>query len=391
MTDFTDTVVRRLTARTGPDSKRRLVMQGDLAAVSVPDVINLVSVIRHTGQLVFRRKEDLRVMLWSEGEIVFATTNAAQDSLGEFLLRNGKITEEQYKESLKRLTPGMRHGKLLVQMGHISPKDLWWGVRNHVLEVIYGLFSWHEGAFELLERETEIGERITLDMTTSSIIMEGIRRIDETVMIQEKIPSRTIVYRPVRGAAGMIAELDLNESEIALFEEIDGKRSVRDLVRKVDLTEFEILQGLYQLLSVRLIEQVQHDAPPKRDVEDLSQLRNVIDKYNQMFSRLFDAVSGTTGAKRAGDLFANALRNSSSNELWQGVKFDEKGRFDENMLIGNVSELPVDHRRTVLDDGLNNLLSAQLFETSPFLTADRKADVFQFISTQKAQLESAAS
>lgn len=389
MNDFTDTVVKRLSARAGPDSKRRIVMQGDLSAVPVPDVINFVSIIRHTGQLVFRRKEEVRVTLWSEGEIVFATTNSGHDSLGEFLLQNGKISEEQYKESLKRLTPGMRHGKLMVQMGYISPKDLWWGVRNHVLEVIYSLFSWKEGSFELLDRETDIAERITLDMTTSSIIMEGIRRIDETALIQEKIPSRTIVYRPVRGAAAMIADLDLNESELALFEEIDGKRSVRDLVRKVDLTEFEILQGLYQLLSARLIEEVHQEASAKPDVEDLSMLRNVIDKYNQMFSRLFDAVSGTAGPKRAGDLFANALRNSSNNELWHGVKFDDKGRFDANMLIGNVSELPVDHRRTVLDDGLNNLLSAQLFETSPFLTADRKADVFHFISTQKSQLESA--
>src|SRR5687767_14970888 len=102
----------------------------------------------------------------------------------------------------------------------------------------------------------------------------------------------------------MICDLDLHEGGVLVFGGVGGKRSVRDLVRKVDLTEFEILQGLYQLLSARLIEEVHQEAAPRPDVEDLSTLRNVIDRYNQMFSRLFDAVSGTAGPKRAGDLFA---------------------------------------------------------------------------------------
>lgn len=392
MKDFSDTLVRRISDRAGADSARRVIMQGDLSAVALPDVLTFVSMIRHTGKMVFRQKEDQRITLWSEGEIVFATSNSPRDSLGDFLLRNGKISEEQYRESLKKLAPGVRHGKLLVQMGILSPKDLWWGVRHQVLEIVYSLFTWKEGKFEVMEKEVEVSERITLSMTTANIVMEGIRRIDETALISEKITSQKIVYRPVRGAAAKIADLELNEDELALFEEIDGKRSVRDLVRKVDLTEFEILQGLYQLLSVRLIEEIHQEVQPgpSGDVEDLSDLLAVIGKYNQMFSRLYDAVSTSAGGKRARDLFANAVRNSSSNELFQLISFDDKGRFDENQLVGNISERAVEHRRTALDDGLNSLLSALLFEISPFLPPDRKAEVFHFIAAQRQQIEAAA-
>lgn len=390
MSDFSDTLVRRLSDRAKADSSKKPILQGDLSAIQIPDVLTFISMIRHTGKVMFRQKDLQRVVLWSEGEIVFATSNSKDDSLGEFLLRNGKITEEQFKDSLAKLTPGMRHGKLLVQMGFISPKDLWWGVRHQVLEMIYSLFSWKEGTFALYETEGEdVEERITLSMNTSSIIMEGIRRIDESALIQEKIPRQSMVFRPVRGAAAMIADMDLNETEIGVFEEIDGKRSVRNLIRRIDLTEFEILQILYQLLSARLIEQVEVEPEPEvlpSDVEDISELLNIIDKYNLMFSRLFEVTAQVTGPARAREFFTNALRNSESNELWHGVTFDQTGKFDENLLIGNVSELPSEQRKTVLDDGLETLLSAQLFEVSPHLPPDQKAKVFHFISEQKQQL-----
>src|SRR5687768_10008686 len=373
MPDFSDTMVRRLAARADAQSSKKPILQGDLSSIALPDVLTFISMIRHTGRVVFRHGDSQRVILWSEGEVVFATSNYSQDSLGEFLVRNGKISEQQHKESLAKMTPGMRHGKLLVQMGFITPKDLWWGIRHQVLEIISSLFTWKEGIFAVFEKEgVEEEERITLNMSPSSIIMEGIRRIDESAMIQERIPNLNIIFRPVRGAAAMLVDLELTEHEIGLFEQIDGKKTVRELIRLVDFTEFEVLQIMYQLLSTRLIEEVVAEPlSVPTEVDDFSELLNVVDKYNLMFARLYAAVSDTAGPGRARDLYVNALRNAASNELWNGVTFDEKGRFSGKMAIGNISELSVEHRRTVLDDGLNTLLSSQLFEISPHLPPDR--------------------
>src|SRR5205085_11966945 len=131
-----------------------------------------------------------RTLVWKDGDIVFATSNSPEDSLGRFLLRNGKITQEQYEDSKRRVTATTRHGKLLVQMGAISPKDLWWGVKNQALEIIYSLFSWSEGRFEFCETHEELaGEKIVLSLNTSSGIMEGIRRLDESERIREKMRS----------------------------------------------------------------------------------------------------------------------------------------------------------------------------------------------------------
>jgi hypothetical protein len=369
------------------------VLQGDLSRIQLPDVLSFMAMIRESGRLVVRDGSTERTIHWKEGHIVFASSNSFEHSLGQFLLRNGKITEEQYEESKKRVAPQMRHGKVLVQMGALSPKDLWWGVKNQVLEIIYSLFAWKGGEFSFFLSDDELAhERIALQINTSSVIMEGIRRLDESVHIRERIPSLDLVFARVSDATPDFSALDMSETEIGIYNDIDGKRNIRELTGRSELTEFEVTRILFQLLSARLIEPVTDDKtfrPVFLDVEDSPELLRVISTYNDMFGRLFNALASKTGDEQAREIFMTILQNSETDDLWAGVFFDQYGRFDENMLIANISELPFEQRKTVLDEGLNTLLSVQLFEVSQHLDQAGKVDVFRFISDQKASLERA--
>lgn len=368
----------------------KLAIQGDLSVVSVADVFTFVSMIRRTGKLTFRQGELLRVIYWNRGEIVFATSKSTEHSLGQFLLSNGKITQEQFEESRRRVEGGTRHGKVLVQMGAISPKELWWGVKNQVLEIIYSLFAWEEGEFAFHESDEQIRERILLSLNTSSIIMEAIRRLDERALIQERITSLDTVYVTLAGAEAHLSELDLAAEEAELFHLIDGNRTIRDLIRSSQLTEFETLRFLDQLARARVIEEVREErkrGPVFLDVEDSPELLRIISTYNDMFGYVFEAFAAAVGEDQARDIFMATLARAGASELWNGVFFDQYGRFDENMLIANISELPFEERKATLEEGLNNLLSLHLFEVSQHLDGGAKTGVFRFISDQKAQLE----
>jgi hypothetical protein len=369
------------------------ILQGDLSRIQLPDVLSFLAMIRGSGKLVLGHDELERTIHWKEGEIVFATSNSPEHSLGQFLLRNGKITQEQYEESKRRVTAQMRHGKILVQMGAISPKDLWWGVKHQVLDILYSLFSWKGGSFTFLDSADELAnERIMLAINTSSVIMEGVRRLDESARIREKITGVDMIFAKVPGAVPDFRELEMSASEIAVCNNIDGKLTVRELIGKSELTEFEVTRILFQLLSARMIEPAQEDKgfrPVFLDVEDSPELLKVISTYNDMFGRLYDALQKAVGEDAAREIFMTALQSAESDDLWSGVFFDQYGRFDENMLIANISELPFERRKAVLDDGLNTLLSVQLFEVSQHLDAAGKVDVFRFISDQKASIERA--
>ena len=369
------------------------ILQGDLSRIQLPDVLSFIAMIRATGKLTLRQHQLDRTIVWKEGEIVFANSNSPEHSLGQFLLRNGKINQDQYDESKRRVTAQMRHGKVLVQMGAISPKDLWWGVKNQVLEIIYSLFTWKEGTFGFYESVEEIAtERIVLTINTSSVIMGGIRRLDETARIKEKITGLDMVFMQVPGEQPDIEALDMSDHEIEVYNRIDGQLTIRELIGLSEMTEFEVTRILFQLLSARLIEVAPEEKsfrPVFLDVEDSPELLKVISTYNDMFGRLYEALQNAVGEEQARDIFMTALQASESDDLWAGVFFDQFGRFDENMLIANISELPFERRKAVLDEGLNTLLSVQLFEVSQHLDAAGKVDVFRFISDQKASIEKA--
>jgi hypothetical protein len=186
--------------------------------------------------------------------------------------------------------------------------------------------------------------------------------------------------------------LDMSDHELEVYNRIDGRMTIRELVGLSELTEFEVTRILFQLLSARLIEVAQEERsfrPVFLDVEDSPELLRVISTYNDMFGRLYEALQNKVGEDSARDIFMTALQAAESDDLWAGVFFDQYGRFDENMLIANISELPFERRKAVLDEGLNTLLSVQLFEVSQHLDAAGKVDVFRFISDQKASIEKA--
>lgn len=371
------------------------ILEGDLSRIALPDVLGFVSMVRGTGKLALCQGDLERTIIWKDGEIVFAQSNSSDHTLGKFLLQNGKITQAQYEESRQKITATMRHGKVLVQMGAISPKDLWWGVKNQALEIIYSLFNWDTGRFSFYESSEELSsEKIVLQLNASTVIMEGVRRIDESARIREKITGVDMIFARIAGVTPDFDELDMNETEVEIYNNIDGKLSVLDLIAKSELTEFEVMRILFQLLSARLIEPAAPEGSEQRpvflDVEDSPELLKIISVYNDMFGRLFIALDHAVGEEAAREIFMTTLQNSETDELWTGVFFDQFGRFDENMLIANISELPLDERKSVLDEGLNTLLSVQLFEVSQHLDAAGKVDVFRFISDQKAALEQIA-
>ena len=367
----------------------KTVLEGDLSAIQLPDILSFLAMIRATGRLVVQHDDLERSMHWREGDVIFATSSSFEHTLGQFLLRNGKITGEQFDESRRRVTPQMRHGKVLVQMGAISPKDLWWGVKNQVLEIIYSLFAWKDGHFRF-DQSTEMissEQRIVLQMSSSSIIMEGVRRLDESARIREKITSLEMIFAPVHGVTPDFEELDLSEPEILLFRQIDGKLTIRELIGRSEMTEFEVTRMLFQLVTARLFEAVAEEKssrPVFLDVEDSPELLKIVSSYNEMFGRLYQSLQRVVGSDESRDIFMTVFETAETNELWAGVVFDERGRFDENMLIANISELPFEKRRSVLEEGLNTLLSIQLFEVSQHLDSAAKVEIFGFIAEQKA-------
>ncbi len=361
------------------------ILEGSLRAISVPDVLTFINMIKKTGVLTLRQGDVVRRLFWDHGEMIFAASSDPEEALGNFLIRHGKISQEENMRSGSLVEPGKRQGKILVQMGVLTPKELWWAVKNQVLEIIYACFSWQDGHFAFEESETAHEEKIKLSTSTTNIILEGIRRLDEWPRIREVIPSDRLVPAPAP-VEGRDKTARFLEGEQAILNMVDGFRTVREIIHLSELDEFETLRILMALCLARYIVIPQpQGGGVAEDVEDASALEALVGSYNRIFSRILSSLATRLpdGAVRE---FAASVPGEAKSPALDGVGFDEGGCLDVKALLANVADLSAEERQSALDGALSNLLSYVLFEASRHLSPEEKSTVYRMAGERTAHL-----
>ena len=164
-------------------------LKGNIRDYSLPKVLVQLNRKRATGTLSVSTPNFTKKIYLIKGDAVFASSSYEDDRLGEMLLKAGKITVEQYDKSVEILkATKKRQGAILVELGYLIPKDLFWGVKYQVKEIIYSLFQLEEGEFELAEGDVPTQEVITLKMSMGNLIYEGVKKIENWTRIRQEMP-----------------------------------------------------------------------------------------------------------------------------------------------------------------------------------------------------------
>src|SRR5438094_298886 len=101
---------------------------GNLRDHFLPEVLFQIYESRQTGTLVFAQGDFKKALVFEQGEIVFASSNQKEDSLGEALVRSGKISLMDFSEAEMKMNNEIRMGEVLIGMGSIDENDLMQGL-----------------------------------------------------------------------------------------------------------------------------------------------------------------------------------------------------------------------------------------------------------------------
>ncbi|HWX24951.1 MAG TPA: DUF4388 domain-containing protein, partial [Vicinamibacteria bacterium] len=223
-------------------------LKGLLSQLPLPDILQHLRLSRSTGILSVVSGGARKALYVKEGRVVFASSNLPNDRLGEILIREGKITVEEYDASIRAISKGKRQGKVLVEMGALSPKDLWEGVQFQVREIVYSLFQWDEGTFHFEESTLPEKERITVDLDTLGLTLVGVRRVDANGPLQSRYPEGALVLEKAEGEG---TELEPYEGHVLHL--VDGERSVLEISKESEIGDNETLKVLYALICTGLV------------------------------------------------------------------------------------------------------------------------------------------
>lgn len=266
--------------------------EGSLKDHGLPGLLVNINRNRVTGILVVTSRGITKKVFISKGEAIFASSSYADDRLGEMLLKSGKITVQQYDKSVEILKKtGKRQGAILVELGYLTPKDLFWGVKYQVEEIIYSLFDFEDGDFNFDEGEIPGDEVITLKMSMGNLIYEGVNRIENWTKIRSEMPDTETILKLSDDPLSLFQGVELSTQDKKILSLIDGKRAIRNIIEDSWLNSFEALKALYMLWSIGIIIASQGDEGGAVSVDEILspvslEEEDFMNKVNNTFERL---------------------------------------------------------------------------------------------------------
>ena len=173
-----------------------MALQGSLSELSLPDVIQMVSVSGKTG--------------------VFEVSRS--DEVGKIFLKDGQIVDALV---------GALHG-------------------DHA---VYEMAIWSEGDFSFIPGEET--DNVTIHLSNANLMMEAARRLDEWRVLSRKIPSLDLV--PFFTSRDQSDQVTLSPHEWILVTRIDDEHTIEDIADTLHWSAFDVSKLLFGMITSGLV------------------------------------------------------------------------------------------------------------------------------------------
>src|SRR5438552_7640317 len=259
-----------------------MALEGTIKDFGLPDIFQLIGLQRKTGLLTLKNEKDQVTVVFENGMVVNAdsSTKRLEDRLGNVLVKQGKLSKERLEDALNTQKQTLqRLGHVLTTQSYITVKDLKDAINVQVSQIVFKVFRWRDGEYHFEPTESVDYDRENFSpLSADFILMEGIRMVDEWPIIEKKIPSMDIVFKPAvdphsievgggaeaesmggvtpepkRVAASSSSKIRLTPEEERIFRKVDGARTVQAIIDSVGMSEFDTCRMLFDLLNRNLI------------------------------------------------------------------------------------------------------------------------------------------
>lgn len=164
---------------------------GNLEDLSLPDILQIVSLSRKSGILTVEREGKRGKIFIHDGRVIQTVSPRSGKTLGEILSSRGLIRSEDLKRALEIQRSGETKellGAILVSEGLVEQEVLEKVVQEQIEESIVYFLSWKEGTFSFELSDIKDRGEVSVDphafilekgIDTQWLVLEGTRKMDE--------------------------------------------------------------------------------------------------------------------------------------------------------------------------------------------------------------------
>lgn len=227
--------------------------RGDLRQTALPEMLAIIDHARVAGVIEAVSGDTAKKVYLEGGYVVHASSSDLADSLGSYLRRSGRLTEEQCSRAMERRAGTSRRlGEVLIDQRMLAPGEVFQAIREHVEAIIWNLFSWEEGTVTFTIGAPDLTGLIRIQIPLRRVILEGVKRAANAKAIVQRMGGRDTLLEPNHSVEALI-EVGLDRDEYALLSRVDGKLTLFDLCTDGPLSAADSARILYALSVLGLI------------------------------------------------------------------------------------------------------------------------------------------
>ncbi|MFX1476379.1 MAG: DUF4388 domain-containing protein [Promethearchaeota archaeon] len=271
-----------------------MALKGNLKDFSATQLLNLINLARKTGELNLQTQKARTQMFFREGKLIYAARGQTDGHLVSMLRQIGKLSSDQAQAIQSR--PEAKNDKelarLLMRAGYVSRNDIVQGVKTHVLDIVYRLFTWLDGSFLFNADVLPPDDKITVTIDLDNVIMEGSRRIKEWERLQDELPDLDMALRFTDNPSARLRNISLSVEEWRVISFINPRNTIRQIAQSNNMTDFQIRKVVYGMLQAGLVELVRPEGreppgvDPSRGIRKPAVKRSVVEKLIDRIKRL---------------------------------------------------------------------------------------------------------
>ncbi|MBI5849200.1 MAG: DnaJ domain-containing protein [Nitrospirae bacterium] len=273
------------TVRAGID--RLGPLNGNLSLYRLSDILIGLQRTLKTGVLQIRHGRAIREIHIKNGNMIFATSNLDEHRLGDILLKEGNITQTQYDQAdERRKKTNERYVFILVDSGFLKPADLTTVLAIQANNIIESLFALKQADIEFREGPLPSGMAVTLRISAADIIYRELKKTADEELVARYLLDRTVDFSPT--PLNLFQEIRLESSDRMLLSFVNGRTTVKDIIKLSSMDKIQAMKSLYALVEARILEIKDTEDPPQDVAPD-----EVCSPVDDSFGGLIDKIDET--------------------------------------------------------------------------------------------------
>jgi CheY-like chemotaxis protein len=221
---------------------------------NLPELINAFWLTQQTGELVVQRGKVKKAIFFEAGRPCYAISNLVADRFAPFLVRVGKLTTAQLELCRAAADRTRRRmGDILIEMGVLREAEKLYYIAQQVKAIAYSVFGWEDGQYRLHFTGRALDEHVKVEIPPMHLIARGVKKLYRPERVARLLADHELLI-PTQQPTYPLHEIELEEWEAQLLVQIDGTRSVGELIALAMKPPDTVRASLWALVALEIVE-----------------------------------------------------------------------------------------------------------------------------------------